>query len=151
MTLNSELLILFSNNLAHLLQQLENWKKENEQAGYKITSQIQALDSQLRDVERHTGAFHDDYWTKLYDTFTRVQTEVQQLSRRHTIIQTLRYECMEVRNEAIKEAHTMTFDWIFTPSESQGLSQNLTSAFTEWLRFGSGVYWVTGKPGKFIY
>jgi hypothetical protein len=150
MPLAIELPDRFSNKQVQLLGLLDKWKKENVQAGYKVTTQIQALDSQLRDIQRQTArAFDDDYWTKLYDMFYQVQTEVQQLSRRHTIIQSLQYQCMELRNDAIKDAHRRTFDWIFTPSEHPGLAQYSISAFTQWLRSGSGVYWLTGKPGRF--
>ena len=41
--------------------------------------------------------------------------------------------------ERIKEAHPTTFDWIFEKSELGLIS---------WLRKGTGVYWIQGKPGS---
>ena len=43
------------------------------------------------------------------------------------------------RYEWIKEAHPTTFDWIFEKSELGLIS---------WLRKGTGIYWIQGKPGS---
>jgi hypothetical protein len=43
------------------------------------------------------------------------------------------------RYERIKEAHPTTFDWIFEKSELGLIS---------WLRKGTGMYWIQGKPGS---
>ena len=43
------------------------------------------------------------------------------------------------RYERIKEAHLTTFDWIFEKSELGLIS---------WLRKGTGIYWIQGKPGS---
>lgn len=49
---------------------LEEWRKENVDADYQITNQIQALDAQLRDCQQHISRIFDDsYWTKLYHEF----------------------------------------------------------------------------------
>lgn len=43
------------------------------------------------------------------------------------------------RYESIKDAHPTTFDWIFEKSELGLIS---------WLRKGTGIYWIQGKPGS---
>jgi hypothetical protein len=120
------------------------------QANYKITDQIRALDIQLNDINsRTTRIFDTDYWKKLYGLLSKVLTEVRQLSHSHTLIQSLRYECMEIRNNAIKDAHKKTFDWIFAPFAAED-SGGTYSSFTHWLQSDGGTYWVTGKPGKAV-
>jgi ABC-type lipoprotein export system ATPase subunit len=43
------------------------------------------------------------------------------------------------RYEGITQAHQTTFDWIFENSEL---------GLVSWLRKGTGVYWIQGKPGS---
>lgn len=88
-------------------------------AEHTMTTQISDLDTKLRSIQQDTTrAFNDDDRAKLHDMCTKVRVEVQQLSRRDAIIRSLSYECMEVRYEAIKDAHKKTFDWMFDPVNS---------------------------------
>ncbi|KAH7394877.1 hypothetical protein DE146DRAFT_615545 [Phaeosphaeria sp. MPI-PUGE-AT-0046c] len=138
-----------SENQAHVRHMLENWKNHVLQAEQSITTQIMDLDTKLREIqEDNARAFNEDDRTKLYDLCTKVQVEVQELSRRDIIIQSLRYESMEVRNDTIKNAHERTFDWMFATTDSQGATPRQTSGFAEWLQRGTGIYWITGKPGS---
>ncbi|KAH3911383.1 hypothetical protein HBI56_104700 [Parastagonospora nodorum] len=133
----------------HLSKLVQEWRKQNERSGYQITNQIQALDTQLSIIKQHSAglSFDHEYWKKLHDMLFKVSYEVRQVSHGHTILQSLRYECMETRMEAIKEAHQRTFDWIFDINMGQLAGLHRTIPFTEWLQSGSGIYWVTGKPG----
>jgi hypothetical protein len=135
------------------LDLLEDWKIQNMQAGYKITAQIQALDAQLQATQKRISDTHSDgFRTKLHDQFSELTSKVRHLSQCHTVIASLRYECMEIRQDAIRDAHKRTFDWMFDPHGSnlpvQRSKQGSKIGFTEWLQHGSGIYWVTGKPGE---
>jgi NACHT domain len=55
----------------------------------------------------------------------------------------LEYPSMNDRHEGIQSAHLETCEWIFR-SELSGMG----SSFVEWLKHGSGIYWITGKPGS---
>lgn len=62
---------------------------------------------------------------------------------------------MSNRYEAVHDAHPTTFDWVFDNPVSLNPSCN---DLGEWLESGSGIYWVSGKPGsgkstlmKYIY
>ncbi|KAE9368850.1 hypothetical protein N431DRAFT_65065 [Stipitochalara longipes BDJ] len=68
------------------------------------------------------------------------------------IIQRLSFQEMNERQDNIKEAHLETFRWIFSGSETS------PSHFVRWLEQGSGIFWISGKPGsgkstlmKYIY
>lgn len=140
---------MLSDNVFHLLGLVEKWKNRNVEAGYKTTEQIRALDIQLQDVQKQLSHIHNDgYWKNLHDHFSRISSKVQQMSKCHTIIESLRYDCIQVRQDAIKIAHRRTFDWIFNSQQLQCSDRRSKIAFTEWLQNGSGIYWVTGKPGK---
>jgi len=61
------------------------------------------------------------------------------------IIHSLSYTAMTNRYEDVVEAHPQTFEWAFhDPTEDQLPWSN----FSEWLRAGRGVYWVSGKAGS---
>lgn len=49
-----------------------------------------------------------------------------------------------MRRETISRTHADTYEWIFNPDEDRGRTAHLH----EWLRTGSGVFWVSGKPGS---
>jgi hypothetical protein len=74
---------------------------------------------------------------------------------KHAILQSLRFPTMQNRRLDILEAHATTFEWIYRDPMLEG---TLWSNFSEWLRQGSGIYWVNGKAGsgkstlmRFIY
>lgn len=59
------------------------------------------------------------------------------------LLQALRFSSMHQRYEAIPEAHTKTFEWIFR--EDAGIQWQ---SYRDWLRHGQGVYWAQGKAGS---
>ena len=62
----------------------------------------------------------------------------------YRILETLRYQRMEARQEKIIDAHAQTFEWIFDPSSQLSPKDN----FLEWLINGNDIFWVTGKAGS---
>lgn len=114
-----------------------------------MTIQIRELDRRLKDIQQSpTRTFSDEDLTRLHEMCIKVRSDVQLLARRRAIIQSLRYECMEVRNETIKDAHKRTFDWMFAPNGSQRTTPRPLLGFAQWLQSGTDIYWVTGKPGE---
>jgi hypothetical protein len=71
---------------------------------------------------------------------TKVRLKVQE-----AILETLSYPEMTERYEDIVEAFPDTFEWAFKASTSQ---QTKWDDFSEWLKTGSGVYWISGKAGS---
>ena len=68
----------------------------------------------------------------------------------------LQFSTMIDREEAIAKAHQRTFSWIF--QENIPREKALWSSFSDWLRRGKELYWVTGKAAsgksmlmKYIY
>jgi hypothetical protein len=62
-----------------------------------------------------------------------------------TILNDLWYTSMTDRYEDVMEAYPETFEWIYVDSASDGLRWD---NFSEWLKTGSGVYWISGKAGS---
>ena len=63
----------------------------------------------------------------------------------HKILASLNYDQRPARLEAIPEAHLQTFSWILSEPSLDG---DGSSELLKWLKSGSGVFWVTGKPGS---
>lgn len=74
--------------------------------------------------------------------------ELKEISERsateHRILESLRYQRMEARQEKIIDAHAQTFEWIFDSSNRLSHEEN----FIEWLTNGNDIFWVTGKAGS---
>jgi hypothetical protein len=62
-----------------------------------------------------------------------------------TILEQLSYPHMTNRYEEIHEAHSKTFDWIFSGTEQSDLPW---SDFVKWLRQDANIYWINGKAGS---
>lgn len=131
------------------------------QAEYEITAQIQALDLQLQATQaRVLNLQGDTYWKRLQDCFSQLSSEIHQVSQSHAIIASLRYECMHTRQSAIRDAHKKTFSWLYSHDDldslddldgldnADSLDAQSGTGFAEWLQDGSGIYWITGKPGE---
>ena len=63
------------------------------------------------------------------------------------LLESLRYQRMEARQEKIADTHAQTFEWIFDPHTC---SSRLPSKdnFVEWLDNGNDIFWITGKAGS---
>jgi hypothetical protein len=61
------------------------------------------------------------------------------------MVQNLYFTMIDYRHDAIPEAHRQTFRWIFDENRKEGCPW---SNFAEWLRTGSGLYWINGKAGS---
>jgi len=61
------------------------------------------------------------------------------------ILDSLEFETMRDRYEAISEAHDKTFNWIFQADMGEDTKW---SNYAKWLREGEGIYWVNGKAGS---
>jgi hypothetical protein len=59
----------------------------------------------------------------------------------------LRFPSIDDRRADITNAHRDTFRWVLSPATSTEDCRTPGSDFVEWLRSGSGVYWIQGKMG----
>ncbi|KAB8338808.1 hypothetical protein FH972_021752 [Carpinus fangiana] len=66
----------------------------------------------------------------------------QEMAAQHRLLKSLHFAGMRERRNNIFDTHEDTYEWIFDSSHA-----DLDLGFAEWLRTGSGVYWITGNPG----
>jgi hypothetical protein len=70
-------------------------------------------------------------------------------SFRNAIVQSLIFETIEGRKEAIPQAFEETFSWIFSQEPTELDGRKLWASFPAWLKGDTGQpYWITGKPGS---
>jgi hypothetical protein len=128
---------------------LHSWEMKNANSGFEITEQVRGLDARLQEIQKQIlHVESENRWTKLCGVISDLTAKVQVVSRTHTIMRSLRYQYMDLRHEAIKDAYRRTFDWIYRPPSFQACDPRSQIEYVKWLRHGDGVYWVTGKPGE---
>lgn len=64
----------------------------------------------------------------------------------HAILKSLAFRSNVARHDTIPEAHQKTFSWVFSaPVSVEHVSSSLS--LRDWLENGTGIFWVSGKPG----
>lgn len=66
------------------------------------------------------------------------------------ILNSLKFHTKTERFEGISEAHAKTFQWIFRDAEISPHAGQVKARnnFPEWLRTGTGIYWINGKAAS---
>jgi hypothetical protein len=78
----------------------------------------------------------------------RYDETTAQLRASLLILKSLFFRGMDARHSLIADAHSETFDWIFKSSAFPPSDPRSRVKFDEWLAWGSGIYWISGKPGS---
>lgn len=100
----------------------------------------EALYRQEQIAEIPDYAYKHPASTKFSTENTKVKLKKEEkLQRIQDILASLSFQNMRQRREEIKEAHSATFQWIFT---------NDDNVFKNWLRDDGGIFWVNGKAGS---
>ena len=92
---------------------------------------LEALDEQGNAaVKGYTGL------DKLSKQLFALAEEGQRVTQEQKVLESLIFEEMEQRGEAIKDAQSATLDWMFRENGTR---------FMNWLKAETGIYWVKGK------
>ena len=89
---------------------------------------------------------------------TTLQT-LQGMVKDGLVLEALHFESLGQRFEEVIDSHAGTFEWMFdNPDSVRSKEPTLAISFPEWLRRGSDIFHITGKPGsgksslmKFLY
>ncbi|KAK0740125.1 hypothetical protein B0T18DRAFT_431491 [Schizothecium vesticola] len=105
-------------------------------------------------IFRKIGLFDDSLRTSTDDLQQKLEMllaafrEAQDVIKENRILQALVFTDMDARFISIHQAERDTFSWIFdSPQELLEKEPDLTTSFTDWLRSGSDIFHVVGKPG----
>ncbi|KAL8669837.1 MAG: hypothetical protein Q9168_005589 [Polycauliona sp. 1 TL-2023] len=66
---------------------------------------------------------------------------------RDRFLSSLFFPEMKAREDEVDDAYKGTCMWIFDPPTIEGSNTWKWHSFREWLESGTGVYWISGKPG----
>lgn len=73
---------------------------------------------------------------ELFEARLASLTEAESNITADKIVASLNYDSRPVRHGSVPQAHKNTFQWAFD------------SHLSHWLRSGSGIFWISGKPGS---
>lgn len=76
---------------------------------------------------------------------TEIEEEMHMLMIENSIFCSLAFASLADRSESVEIAYHQTFEWIF---KDLNVFMKSRSNFTEWLRRGDGIYWISGKAGS---
>ena len=106
-----------------------------------MTAKIQQLDELLR---TSTADLHGQL-EELLTAFKGAQDEITEKK----ILKGLAFADMDARFISVHDAERDTFDWIFNdPTSLLAKEPGLTISFADWLKSGSGIFHIVGKPGS---
>lgn len=119
----------------------------------RIDATIGEEHRQLRDTILHgnnkpeVDSSERDHITASVEMLTVFHSEEDQLRKmvNATLLGELSYPDLSTRYEAVLEAYPETFEWAFQVSKEEHSSW---SNLSNWLRTGTGVYWILGKAGS---
>jgi hypothetical protein len=92
---------------------------------------INTLEKQAKFTARRDGALVD-----VAIKLAAMVDKKNELDQNQKLLQSLTFESIKHREEAIKNAHKTTLEWAF---------KNPDIEFMRWLREETGLYWVKGK------
>ncbi|KAK3689833.1 hypothetical protein B0T22DRAFT_180450 [Podospora appendiculata] len=125
-------------DIVALKQDLSNMGQAQSQSMEKLTA-IKAL---VRDI------FQD--MSRLEAALKEAQESASSVNHA-AILRALKPQSANSREDEIAERYGETFDWILEPPASGSEPQNMKACgidFVGWLRDGSGVFHIAGKPGS---
>ncbi|KAK8001105.1 hypothetical protein PG991_013327 [Apiospora marii] len=119
-------------------------------------TQLQSIDAKLQ--ENFTKASHN---TAVITELLKILEKHRQslcVVRQHQILESLRFDLMNAREEGIVDAHEATYEWILKPEdcdEPEELERFLATfpqlqasrQFQAWLQKSGGIFFIMGKPG----
>ncbi|KAL9107794.1 MAG: hypothetical protein Q9227_007309, partial [Pyrenula ochraceoflavens] len=104
-------------------------------------------ESQLafRNVSNQIAAQLSAQGEEIRELITKQHTDGVNKSALRGLLQSLAFPSMRMRQDEIDAAHTDTCNWIMDPGKNE---EGPGSDFQGWLGTGTGLYWISGKPGS---
>ncbi|KAM0385042.1 hypothetical protein ACHAQC_011764 [Fusarium culmorum] len=147
-------------NIYHIQhsQELAALRSESQLLGARYSEQLSVMQNTLRNIEKgrkfppSAEAFKDEIDT-LEKMMRQSSLSEARVRKELDIIRSLSFKTRQFRYNAICDAHHETFRWVFTPPSDQETHLSIKqresqTKLLKWLEHGSGVFWVSGKPGS---
>ncbi|KAL8718436.1 MAG: hypothetical protein Q9225_004435 [Loekoesia sp. 1 TL-2023] len=144
--------ILNTKILSNIQMQLDSQVLEQGDAFKALSESMKQLTTSFANeklsfdqIARHMNDMNDTMKEYFSYEFSKLKEEESQERYQKEVLASLHFAEIKSRQEAIKDAHKQTFQWIFDPS---GEEISPWSNFVRWLENGSGFYWINGKAGS---
>jgi hypothetical protein len=137
------LLVGNSDAIVQLHRFVEKAVRSNvKDAKEEIISAVRMLEWTTSSTNWDSSSVYEASMPRIRESITADALKKEAL--RDRIRNSLMFHAMSERHEEILEAHKRTFQWVYEkPSKDDSWSN-----FSEWLKLGSGIYWMRGKPGS---
>lgn len=152
--------------MSYSLQKSTTRVLESIHQGYEaFSSQINLQTDKLLQVQQgHRQGVHSIYvtgallsvgtlqsprdWQSSYESTNihpQLEQEIQLFIIESCILDSLSFSAMSNRFQSVERAHARTFDWVYYENQTGPVPW---SSFVDWLRHGTGIYWINGKFGS---
>ncbi|OAP54357.1 hypothetical protein AYL99_11458 [Fonsecaea erecta] len=131
-----------------VLQSLENARTECLEVDSVRSQRIEPMLESLRSLVQRGQDLTREHLTLIDQKLCDSNDKATNLLKEASVLKGLLFERMTARYTAIVEAHQNTFQWIFEPSRWPPCDPRSRILFHEWLTYGDGIYWISGKPGS---
>ena len=136
-------------------RQLKEMRRENEILNSQQSAKLDDIARHVRCVGESFGGqrtgpqpmpFQPGDIESLQNQMSQLTIAKADVAKEHTILKSLGFESRAVRYSSVTEAHHQTFGWVFR--EVCDLEDQSSGNLLTWLQEGSGIFWVSGKPGS---
>ncbi|KAN0116846.1 hypothetical protein V8E51_002823 [Hyaloscypha variabilis] len=147
--LDTRILALINNKSSRLQVLLSELLAENRRTEISISNKIDQLQREITQAVEQAYSRRNDLKGDAFATIGAkcldLAEEGVRVASSQRVLRSLHFKSIRMRQNAIKEAHKKTFEWVF--DEGSG-SNGERPRFLEWLISGTGIYWVSGKAGS---
>ena len=126
--------------VASLRQVLEDYEQNKKKVSNNNTENTVEKDGE-KNIEINELSSDLPLW------LSALETKGLMLSKQLRILESLRFPTMLKREVSIKEAHPTTFECLFEDNQ-KAADRGVKTTILDWLRTGTGVYYVSGKAGS---
>ncbi|KAI1822205.1 hypothetical protein F4861DRAFT_515614 [Xylaria intraflava] len=115
---------------------------------------LQSIQSQLGKLENISSTQgikqvqYPRHVTELEWQMKNLCVNANDVQKQQAILDTLSFDSRTVRHQTISEAHSGTFKWALSNDGLDEEQKQGESKLLHWLRHGTGIFWVTGRPGS---
>lgn len=101
----------------------------------------ESLSQQVSTLSLDDGDKHLDFLFTKRSEISKLESLSELYGKADDILRTIDYGLRTARHDNIPQAHPTTFTWVFERKNPH------YSYLIEWIENGSGIFWITGKPG----
>ena len=90
------------------------------------------------------GRINEEEISRLAAHLSEATLHASAIAPEHRILTSLYFDTVQTRYNKIEPAHQNTFNWIFEPLSRTSTENSIHIQFVNWLKSGSGIYWISG-------